>query len=69
MKSLGSHPAQGRKMDRLPGVKDASESRMPALKLTEGRQSAKVSEGSRTEETFSKESELKMLSELGNLPS
>lgn len=41
MKSLGSHPAQGRKMDRLPGVKDASESRMPALKLTEGRQSAK----------------------------
>lgn len=46
-------------------VKDASESRMLVLSLTEGHQ---VSKGSGTGETLSKESELKMLSEVGNLP-
>lgn len=46
-------------------MKDASESRMLVLSLTEGHQ---VSKGSGTGETLFKESELKMLSEVGNLP-
>ena len=55
----------GKKDGQKTRVKDASEGRMPVLSLTEGHQ---VSKGSGTGETASRESELKMLSEVGNLP-
>lgn len=55
------YQAQGRKTDRRLRVEDAPESRMPVLKLTEGCQAAKITKGDGTGETFSKESELKML--------
>lgn len=66
-----SYQAQGRMMDPLPGgkMRQTAECLTKLLKLTAGLQPAKVSKGSETGENFSKESELKMLSELGNLPS
>lgn len=55
-------------MDRRPGRAEGSESRMPVLKLTEASQAAQLSEQGGTGEAFAKESELKMLSDIGNLP-
>lgn len=55
------YQAQGRKTDRRLRLEDAPESRMPVLKLTAGRQAAKITKGDGTGETFSKESELTML--------
>lgn len=55
------YQTQGRKTDRRLRMEDAPESRMPVLKLTEECQTAKITKGDGTGETFSKESELKML--------
>lgn len=47
---------------------EGSESRMPVLKLIEVSQAAKLSEEGGTGGTSAKEFELKMLSDVGNLP-